>query len=90
MIKNQYVEDDYLITEYESGAIIKVLQGDDPVEVIPELPKNPIIELQKQVDTLGQELTKSKIENVKKDSIINTLGKELAQIKIQLTGGGNQ
>ncbi|EPY2275494.1 XkdW family protein [Clostridium sporogenes] len=87
MIKRQYVEDEYLITEYENGTVIKVLQDQEPSEVIPELPKNPILELQKQVDTLGQELTKSKIENVKKDSIINTLGQELTQIKIQLAGG---
>ncbi|WP_142413050.1 XkdW family protein [Hathewaya massiliensis] len=83
----QYIEGDYLITEYESGAIIKVLQGQEPKEVIPELPKNPILELQKQVDTLGQELAQSKVENVKKDNIINTLGQELAQVKIQLAGG---
>lgn len=87
MIKKQYTEGEYLITEYKSGAIIKVLQGDEPSEVIPELPKNPIIELQKQVDTLGQELARSKVENIKKDNIINTLGQELTQVKIQLAGG---
>ena len=56
MIKNQYVEDDYLITEYESGAIIKVLQGDEPTEVIPELPKNPLNKLREENEQLKKQL----------------------------------
>ncbi|MGU9539270.1 hypothetical protein ACQX0N_09850 [Clostridium tepidum] len=87
MIKNQHIKDGFIFYEYENGAYIKAPISKEPEDVIPELPKNPIIELQKQVDTLGQELAKAKIENVKKDSIINTLGKELTQIKVQLVGG---
>lgn len=83
----QYIQNGYLITEYDNGATVKVLQSDEPKEVIPELPKNPIIELQSKVDSLGQELAKAKVENVKKDNIINTLGKEIAQLKIQVSGG---
>ena len=83
----KYIDNGQLVIEYESGAVIRLPELMEVDDAIPELPKNPILELQKQVDALGQELTKSKIENVKKDSIINTLGQELAQVKIQLAGG---
>ncbi|EPY2273800.1 XkdW family protein [Clostridium sporogenes] len=91
-ILKEYIKDNMIIREISmdgktvSHIVHTPIEKETEGEVI-ELPKNPILELQKQVDTLGQELTKSKIENVKKDSIINTLGKELAQIKIQLAGG---
>ncbi|KEI18194.1 hypothetical protein [Clostridium haemolyticum] len=52
----QYIEGNYLITEYDSGAVVKVLHGDEPKEVIPELPKNPILELEKENEKLKQEL----------------------------------
>ncbi|WP_050608222.1 XkdW family protein [Clostridium niameyense] len=87
MIKKQYVKDEFLFIEYDSGASVKVPFQKEPSEAIRELPKNPILELQKQVNALGKELSQAKVENIKKDSIINTLGKELAQVKIQLAGG---
>lgn len=52
----QYIKNNYLVTEYDSGAIVKVLQGDEPKEVIPELPKNPILELKQENEKLKQEL----------------------------------
>lgn len=52
----QYIKNNYLVTEYDSGAIVKVLQGDEPKEVIPELPKNPILELEQENEKLKQEL----------------------------------
>lgn len=73
----QYIQNGYLVTEYDSGAIVKVLQGDEPKEVIPELPKNPIIELQKENKNLAETVSKLTIENKKKDSMANTMAKKI-------------
>lgn len=80
----QYIDGDYLVTEYDSGAIVKVLQGDEPKEVIPELPKNPIIELQKENKNLAETVSKLTIENKKKDSMANTMAKTIADLNIRI------
>lgn len=52
----QYVEGDYLITKYPSGAYAAMLLGQEPSVAIPELPKNPILELQKENESLKKQL----------------------------------
>lgn len=47
-IKNQYIDGEFLITEYENGAIVKILASQTTAEQIPELPKNPLITLQEE------------------------------------------
>ncbi|OOO62025.1 hypothetical protein [Clostridium tepidum] len=56
MIKETVIDGDYIIYVYESGATMRVKQGDEPKEVIPELPKNPILELQKENESLKKQL----------------------------------
>lgn len=56
MIKETVIDGDYIIYVYESGATVRVKQGDEPKEVIPELPKNPILELQKENESLKKQL----------------------------------
>lgn len=73
MIK-QYVEGKYLITEYESGAIVKVLQGQEPNEVIPELPKNPILELQKENESLKKQLATCQQSIAELTALATTMG----------------
>lgn len=80
----QYIQNGYLVTEYDSGAIVKVLQGQEPKEVIPELPKNPIIELQKENKNLAETVSKLTIENKKKDSMANTMAKTIADLNIRI------
>ncbi|WP_050607272.1 XkdW family protein [Clostridium niameyense] len=87
----QYIKGDHIIVEFDNGSKFQYLQSEKSEDAIKDIventPPNPILELQKQVNTLGQELAQAKVENIKKDNIINTLGQELAQIKIQLVGG---
>lgn len=71
--KKQYIDGDYLITEYESGAIIKVLQGDEPSEVITELPKNPILELKEENAKLKEIADKLILDNLNMQMQIDTL-----------------
>ncbi|AWZ48464.1 hypothetical protein C3495_06375 [Clostridiaceae bacterium 14S0207] len=80
----QYIQNGYLVTEYDSGAMVKVLQGQEPKEVIPELPKNPIIELQKENKNLAETVSKLTIENKKKDSMANTMAKTIADLNIRI------
>lgn len=80
----QYVKDGYLITKYPSGAIIKVLQGQEPKEVIPELPKNPILELEKQNTKLAETVAKLNVENKKKDAMANTMAQTIATLNLRL------
>lgn len=80
----QYVEGDYLITKYDNGAIIKVLKGDEPKDVIPELPKNPILELEKENKKLTETVAKLNIENKKKDSMAKNLAQTVANLNIRL------
>lgn len=80
----QYIQNGYLITEYDNGAIVKVLQGDEPKEVIKELPKNPIIELQKENKNLAETVSKLTIENKKKDVMANTMAKTIADLNIRI------
>lgn len=56
MIKETVIDGDYIIYVYESGATVRVKQGDEPKAVIPELPKNPILELQKENESLKKQL----------------------------------
>ncbi|MGF7056455.1 XkdW family protein [Brassicibacter mesophilus] len=41
-----------------------------------------------ELELLGQEVTMLKLSNIQKDNTINVLGKELANIKLQLLQGG--
>ncbi|MFC8689282.1 hypothetical protein [Brevibacillus porteri] len=59
--------------------------------------KEAISEIRKQqqtdpVMTTGQELSTLKISNIEKDALIQTIGEQLAMVRlelIQLKGGGN-
>ncbi|MBW5471704.1 hypothetical protein GPJ61_28355 [Brevibacillus formosus] len=54
-----------------------------------------VIREQQQTDpvmTIGQELSSLKTSNIQKDALIQTMGEQLAMVKlelIQLKGGGN-
>lgn len=66
---------------------IKSITGEEKVT-----PKSQIEEkLPIDVNSLGQQLAMEKLKNIQKDSTINSLGFEVAKLKlevIQLKGGG--
>ena len=48
MIKNQYIDGEFIVYEYENGAIVKIIQTEETEGQIIELPKNPLIELKEE------------------------------------------
>ncbi|EJL30017.1 hypothetical protein [Brevibacillus sp. BC25] len=62
------------------------MQNKEAISVIREQQQtNPVM-------TIGQELSSLKTSNIQKDALIQTMGEQLAMVKlelIQLRGGGN-
>ncbi|ANB58883.1 hypothetical protein GFC29_3140 [Anoxybacillus sp. B7M1] len=46
-IINQYIEGDYIVVEYESGAKVRYLASQNLEETI-EIPPNPLLQLQQE------------------------------------------
>ncbi|EGO86966.1 hypothetical protein G8S49_01575 [Clostridium botulinum C] len=73
MIKQQYIKDEFLFIEYDNGASVKVPFETEPKEVIPELPKNPLLELKKENKELKQQLEQCQQSIVELTALANTV-----------------
>lgn len=91
-ILNQYIEGDFLITEYSRDGqtvshVVKtpVLQETEGDTI--ELPKNPLLEAQQNIDTIKQQNANIMLQLVKQNNELQKQIKErdqhLADVKIQ-------
>jgi hypothetical protein len=76
-----YIEID---EESYKDKIIKSVNVETKELVLEDIPKTQDQINQDQIKSLGEQLTEEKLKNIEKDKTIDALGKELAQIKLQL------